>query len=121
MLLAEALCCHAEFRGLHVCTDASTKLNHTYFHEYTYAIESGLHEWLLQSRHRQAMQLTMGSFSEFTYHLTSMLVSPAQGCHCNTLLCRTLDPQEADFFYVPAYASCYMHPVWGEASNLPVC
>ena len=45
-----------------------------------------------------------------------MLVSSAQGCHCSTLLCRTLDPEEADFFYVPAYASCYMHPVWGEAS-----
>lgn len=40
-------------------------------------------------------------------------------------LCRTLDPEEADFFYVPAYASCYMHPVWGEASlpstPVPVC
>ena len=100
------------------------ELNHSYFNEYTYAIESSLHEWLLQSRHRQAMQLTMGSFSEFTYHLTSMLVSPAQGCHCNTLLCRTLDPQEADFFNVPSYASRYMHPVWGEAllsSSLLTC
>jgi hypothetical protein len=24
---------------------------------------------------------------------------------------RTLDPEEADFFYVPAYTSCYMWPV----------
>ncbi len=28
---------------------------------------------------------------------------------------RTLDPDEADFFYVPVYASCYMHPVHGWA------
>lgn len=25
---------------------------------------------------------------------------------------RTLDPEEADFFYVPVYASCYAWPVW---------
>eukprot|EP00891_Asterochloris_glomerata_P004390 jgi/Astpho2/4390/Aster-00009 len=51
--------------------------NTSHFKVFTYAIESGLHEWLLQSRHR------------------------------------TLDPEEADFFYVPAYTSCYMHPIWG--------
>eukprot|EP00891_Asterochloris_glomerata_P004391 jgi/Astpho2/4391/e_gw1.00067.84.1_t len=72
------------------------ELNHSYFNVYTYAVESGLHEWLLQSRHRQAMQ-------------------PEPGM--------TLDPEEADFFYVPAYASCYMHPVWGRAQTqgLSVC
>lgn len=26
---------------------------------------------------------------------------------------RTLDPDEADFFYVPVYTSCFMHPVFG--------
>eukprot|EP00884_Botryococcus_braunii_P019031 jgi/Botrbrau1/5811/Bobra.0155s0033.1 len=26
---------------------------------------------------------------------------------------RTLDPEEADFFYVPLYTSCYAHPVHG--------
>lgn len=36
------------------------ELNHSYFNVYTYAVESGLHEWLLQSRHRQAMQLEPG-------------------------------------------------------------
>ena len=25
---------------------------------------------------------------------------------------RTLDPEEADFFYVPVYASCWFHPGW---------
>ena len=48
---------------------------------WTYAIESLLHEWLLQSPHR------------------------------------TLDPDEADFFYVPVYTSCFMHPVWGWADH----
>ena len=28
---------------------------------------------------------------------------------------RTLDPEEADFFYVPVYTSCFMHPVHGWA------
>jgi hypothetical protein len=28
---------------------------------------------------------------------------------------RTLDPEEADFFYVPAYTSCFMWPVHGWA------
>jgi hypothetical protein len=26
---------------------------------------------------------------------------------------RTFDPEEADFFYVPIYSSCYAHPVHG--------
>lgn len=26
---------------------------------------------------------------------------------------RTLDPEEADFYYVPVYHTCYMYPVWG--------
>ncbi len=26
---------------------------------------------------------------------------------------RTLDPEEADFFYMPVYTSCFLHPVWG--------
>ena len=25
----------------------------------------------------------------------------------------TLDPEEADYFYVPVYTSCFIHPVWG--------
>ncbi|CAK0774152.1 hypothetical protein CVIRNUC_004140 [Coccomyxa viridis] len=25
----------------------------------------------------------------------------------------TLDPEQADFFYVPVYTSCFIHPVWG--------
>lgn len=28
---------------------------------------------------------------------------------------RTLDPEQADFFYVPVYSSCYIWPVWGWA------
>lgn len=28
---------------------------------------------------------------------------------------RTFDPNEADFFYVPVYASCYAHPIYGSA------
>jgi hypothetical protein len=28
---------------------------------------------------------------------------------------RTFDPDEADFFYVPVYASCYAHPIHGAA------
>ena len=39
------------------------ELNNSYFNVWTYAIESGLHEWLLQSRHRQVMQLTIESCS----------------------------------------------------------
>ncbi len=30
---------------------------------------------------------------------------------------RTLDPDSADFFYVPVYTSCYIHPVWGWADT----
>ncbi|KAK9805381.1 hypothetical protein WJX73_008851 [Symbiochloris irregularis] len=30
---------------------------------------------------------------------------------------RTLDPEEADFFYVPVYTSCYIHPVHGWADH----
>ena len=25
----------------------------------------------------------------------------------------TLDPEQADYFYVPVYTSCFIHPVWG--------
>jgi hypothetical protein len=39
---------------------------------------------------------------------------------------RTFDPEEADFFYVPMYTSCYAHPVhgyldgpWWWAARLP--
>ena len=28
---------------------------------------------------------------------------------------RTLDPEQADFFYVPVYTSCFFHPVLGWA------
>ncbi|KAK9805353.1 hypothetical protein WJX73_005210 [Symbiochloris irregularis] len=28
---------------------------------------------------------------------------------------RTLDPEEADFFYVPVYTSCFIHPIYGWA------
>jgi hypothetical protein len=42
-----------------------------------YNLETGLHEYLLQSEHR------------------------------------TLDPEEADFFYIPVYPSCNAHPVLG--------
>ena len=28
-------------------------------------------------------------------------------------MCRTFDPEEADFFYVPIYSSCFAHPVYG--------
>ena len=52
--------------------------NATQFHDiWTYAIETGLHEQLLQSTHR------------------------------------TLDPEEADFFYVPVYIGCLAWPVLG--------
>ena len=32
---------------------------------------------------------------------------PAQSEH------HTLDPEQADYFYVPVYTSCFIHPVWG--------
>lgn len=35
--------------------------------------------------------------------------------HHNLLPCRTFDPEEADFFYVPAYTSCYPFPIMGWA------
>ena len=28
---------------------------------------------------------------------------------------RTLDPEEADFFYAPVYTACYAHPIYGWA------
>jgi hypothetical protein len=31
---------------------------------------------------------------------------------------RTLDPEEADFFYVPAYITCFMWPIHGEPGTL---
>lgn len=36
-------------------------------------------------------------------------------CMLNPGCClrRTLDPEEADFFYVPLYTSCYMWPIHG--------
>ncbi len=39
--------------------------------------------------------------------VVSLLVSPAQSEH------HTLDPEQADYFYVPVYTSCFIHPVWG--------
>lgn len=30
---------------------------------------------------------------------------------------RTLDPELADFFYVPVYTSCFLHPVYGWADT----
>lgn len=27
---------------------------------------------------------------------------------------RTFDPDEADFFYVPAYTACYINPVYAQ-------
>ncbi len=30
---------------------------------------------------------------------------------------RTLDPEEADFFYVPVLSTCWFHPVSGELMN----
>ena len=30
-------------------------------------------------------------------------------------MCRTLDPDQADLFYVPVYTSCFFHPVLGWA------
>ncbi|EFN55367.1 hypothetical protein CHLNCDRAFT_52572 [Chlorella variabilis] len=46
-----------------------------------YLAETGLHEALLQSKHR------------------------------------TLDPEEADYFYIPVYSSCYMYPIHGFADT----
>ncbi len=34
--------------------------------------------------------------------------------------CRTLDPEEADFFYVPIYGACFVWPVLGYADG-PWC
>lgn len=50
---------------------------------------------------------TLGSFSygiETAFH--ELL---AQSHH------RTLDPEEADFFYAPVYAGCYAWPIYGWA------
>ena len=47
--------------------------------DWFYQAESGIHEMMLQSRHR------------------------------------TLNPEEADFFYMPVYISCYFFPVFGAA------
>jgi hypothetical protein len=38
-------------------------------------------------------------------------------CSCQQSEHRTLDPEEADFFYVPVYTSCWMHPVYGWADH----
>jgi len=51
--------------------------NATEFSKGSYNLETGLHEYFLQSEHR------------------------------------TLDPEEADFFYIPVYPSCNAHPVYG--------
>jgi hypothetical protein len=29
--------------------------------------------------------------------------------------CSTFDPEEADFFYMPLYVTCWIHPVFGHA------
>lgn len=47
--------------------------------DWMYQADTGIHEMLLQSRHR------------------------------------TLDPEEADFFYIPVYVSCFFWPVFGAA------
>ena len=31
---------------------------------------------------------------------------------------RTLDPDEADYFYLPVYTSCYIYPIWGAEGGL---
>ena len=40
-------------------------------------------------------------------HLQTLSTCPAQTEH------RTLDPEEADYFYMPVYTSCFMHPIYG--------
>ena len=71
-------CTHRAFHPVHGGIDTNS------FTGFLYAIETGLHEMLAQSRHR------------------------------------TLDPLEADFFYVPVYASCFAWPIFGWADT-PWC
>ena len=49
-------------------------------------------------------------FTRWTYSIESALHEHLlQSPH------RVLDPDQADFFYVPVYTSCFMHPVMGWA------
>lgn len=52
------------------------------------------------------------TFTGFTYAIeTGLHEMLAQSPH------RTLDPLEADFFYVPVYASCFAWPIYGWADT----
>lgn len=48
----------------------------------------------------------------------SLICSPGTelrpvACCCD--VCRTFDPEQADFFYVPAYVTCWIFPVFDGA------
>ena len=50
------------------------------------------------------------TYTRWTYSIESMLHEYfLQSEH------RVLDPDQADFFYVPVYTSCFMHPIMGWA------
>ena len=52
----------------------------------------------------------MTGYTHWTYSIESALHEYfLQSPH------RTLDPEQADFFYVPVYTSCFFHPVLGWA------
>lgn len=66
-----------------------------------YRIARGACSWREWNIHNNSQPNSNGYSLESLFH-ELLLQSPH----------RTLDPEEADFFYVPVYASCLAWPVW---------
>jgi hypothetical protein len=74
--------------------------------------------------HRMAQHLSLLAaagdklFCPSSTHCISAPVWPCSADNNEIFLpCRTFDPEEADFFYVPVYTSCLIHPVVGYAEE----
>ncbi|BDA44352.1 hypothetical protein COCOBI_05-5360 [Coccomyxa sp. Obi] len=77
-----------------------TDSNQSFINTWTYSIENAFHERLLQANTVAA-------------HMSPLCLSSAARLGIRSSEHRTLDPEEADFFYMPVYTSCFLHPVWG--------
>jgi hypothetical protein len=99
-------------------------LNSSHIHFDTYGVETLLHELLLKSPHRCAAQQRWWSSWQRAMPRRAAAPTSRLGLRLPTQQhphnpCpplrwrRTFDPEEADFFYVPIYSSCFAHPIYG--------
>lgn len=89
--------------------------NTTVLSVWTYALESGLHEMLLQSEHRTLDPEVRRAGGKWGNYALSIVLPLALVRLMGMLTCtpkhHALALQEADYFYVPIYTSCFIHPI----------